>query len=51
MATPPSVKINPSSSAGDSSQGAELYDAFISRAVAEAIDENAAWYCWHASRR
>ncbi len=35
----------------DSSQGAELYDGFISTAVAEAITENAAWYCWHASRR
>jgi DNA modification methylase len=35
----------------DSSQGAELYDGFISAAVAEAIVENAAWYCWHASRR
>lgn len=35
----------------DSSQGAELYDGFISAAVAEAITENAAWYCWHASRR
>jgi len=35
----------------DSSQGAELYDGFISAAVAEAIAENSAWYCWHASRR
>ena len=35
----------------DSSQGAELYDGFISAAVAEAITEGAAWYCWHASRR
>ena len=35
----------------DSSQGAELYDGFIAAAVAEAIAENAAWYCWHASRR
>ncbi|WP_241963297.1 ParB/Srx family N-terminal domain-containing protein [Paracoccus suum] len=34
----------------DSSQGAELYDGFIAAAVAEAIAENAAWYCWHASR-
>ena len=36
---------------GDSSQGAELYDAFIAAAVAEAITDDAAWYCWHASRR
>jgi DNA modification methylase len=35
----------------DSSQGAELYDDFIAAAVAEAIAEDAAWYCWHASRR
>ncbi len=35
----------------DSSQGAELYDGFIATAVAEAITEDAAWYCWHASRR
>jgi DNA modification methylase len=35
----------------DSSQGAELYDGFIAAAVAEAIIEDAAWYCWHASRR
>ncbi|OJF90193.1 DNA methylase [Rhizobium sp. 58] len=35
----------------DSSQGAELYDGFIAAAVAEAIADNAAWYCWHASRR
>ena len=35
----------------DSSQGAELYDKFIAAAVAESITDNAAWYCWHASRR
>jgi DNA modification methylase len=35
----------------DSGQGAELYDGFIAAAVAEAIAEDAAWYCWHASRR
>jgi DNA modification methylase len=35
----------------DSSQGAELYDGFIAAAKAEAITEDAAWYCWHASRR
>jgi DNA modification methylase len=29
----------------------ELYDRFIEVAVAEAIEPNAAWYCWHASRR
>ena len=35
----------------DSRQGAELYDGFIAAAIAEAITEDAAWYCWHASRR
>jgi ParB-like chromosome segregation protein Spo0J len=35
----------------DSSQGSDLYDGFIAAAVAEAITEDAAWYCWHASRR
>ena len=35
----------------DSSQGAELYDGFIATAIAEAVAEDAAWYCWHASRR
>ena len=35
----------------DASQGAELYDGFIAAAIAEAITEDAAWYCWHASRR
>ncbi|MFN3262125.1 MAG: site-specific DNA-methyltransferase [Pikeienuella sp.] len=35
----------------DSSQGSELYDGFIAAAVAEAIADDAAWYCWHASRR
>lgn len=34
-----------------SSQGEELYERFIAAAVEHAIAENAAWYCWHASRR
>lgn len=29
----------------------DLYDRFIGAAVKEAIAPNAAWYCWHASRR
>lgn len=32
-------------------QGAELYDGFVATAIEHAIVENAAWYCWHASRR
>jgi len=31
-------------------QGEELYDGFITVALQEAITEDAAWYCWHASR-
>lgn len=33
------------------SQGEGLYDGFVKLAVEIAITENAAWYCWHASRR
>jgi DNA modification methylase len=35
----------------DEKQGQKLYDDFIAVAVAHAILPNAAWYCWHASRR
>ena len=35
----------------DAAQNNELYERFIKVAIAEAIDPNAAWYCWHASRR
>lgn len=35
----------------DASANPELYERFIGAAVAEAITPNAAWYCWHASRR
>ena len=28
----------------------DLYEKFVVAAVAQAIEENAAWYCWHASR-
>ena len=31
--------------------GEKLYDAFIGLAVRCAIAEDAAWYCWHASRK
>jgi DNA modification methylase len=34
----------------DASQGEELYEAFIRVAIEQAIQKNAAWYCWHASR-
>ncbi len=32
-------------------QGEGLYDGFVKQAVELAITEDAAWYCWHASRR
>lgn len=32
-------------------EGDGLYDGFISQAIAHAIEPNAAWYCWHASKR
>jgi DNA modification methylase len=35
----------------DSSQGPQFYEAFIQVAIDCAIKEDAAWYCWHASRR
>ncbi len=31
--------------------GVELYRGFVSTAIRHAIARNAAWYCWHASRR
>ena len=35
----------------DADENAELYVKFIGAGVAEALLPNAAWYCWHASRR
>ena len=31
--------------------GAELYRGFVDMAIRHAIARNAAWYCWHASKR
>ncbi len=31
--------------------GVELHRGFVSTAIRHAITRNAAWYCWHASRR
>ncbi|HTT75759.1 MAG TPA: DNA methyltransferase [Candidatus Binataceae bacterium] len=31
--------------------GLQLYRGFVSIAIQHAITRNAAWYCWHASRR
>jgi DNA modification methylase len=35
----------------DADQNSDLYERFIKTAVDVAILPNAAWYCWHASRR
>ena len=35
----------------DAAQNSDLYERFIKVAVDVAILPNAAWYCWHASRR
>jgi len=35
----------------DADANPDLYENFIRVAVAQAIAPNAAWYCWHASRR
>jgi DNA modification methylase len=35
----------------DADANSDLYDKFIEAAIAHAIAPNAAWYCWHASKR
>jgi DNA modification methylase len=35
----------------DSSRGPQFYEAFIRVAIDHAIEDDVAWYCWHASRR
>lgn len=35
----------------DADANSDLYDKFVGVAIAEAILPNAAWYCWHASKR
>lgn len=35
----------------DAKANPDLYEKFIAVAAAEAIKPDAAWYCWHASRR
>ena len=42
----------PSADVKDSEEsGLELYRGFVDMAIKHAIVRNAAWYCWHASRR
>jgi hypothetical protein len=35
----------------DAERNCDLYERFIAVAIEHAIEPNAAWYCWHASRR
>ena len=35
----------------DAEANSDLYETFVRVAIDEAIEPNAAWYCWHASRR
>ena len=35
----------------DADANSDLYERFITTAVEHAIADDAAWYCWHASRR
>ncbi len=35
----------------DAEANGDLYENFIRTAIDEAIEPDAAWYCWHASRR
>ncbi len=35
----------------DADQGPELYQGYMRQAIDHAIDDHAAWYCWHASKR
>jgi DNA modification methylase len=35
----------------DEACGSELYHSFVKTAIEHAIIPNAAWYCWHASKR
>ena len=35
----------------DEQSGTELYRGFVDMAIKHAIVRNAAWYCWHASKR
>ncbi|MBF0462982.1 MAG: site-specific DNA-methyltransferase [Magnetococcales bacterium] len=35
----------------DADQGPELYQGYMRQAIDHAINDHAAWYCWHASKR
>lgn len=35
----------------DADENSQLYDGFLGAAVAHALQDDTAWYCWHASKR
>jgi DNA modification methylase len=45
------LQANSADVANTEESGAELYRGFIDMAIKHAITREAAWYCWHASRR
>ena len=45
------VEANSADVKNTEESGVELYRGFVSTAIQHAITRNAAWYCWHASRR
>ncbi len=45
------VEANGADVKNSEESGAELYRGFVDMAIRHAIARNAAWYCWHASKR
>ena len=45
------VEANSADVKNTEESGVELYRGFVGMAIEHAIMRNAAWYCWHASRR
>jgi hypothetical protein len=45
------LEANSADIANTEEAGVELYRGFVKTAIEYAITRNAAWYCWHASRR
>ena len=45
------LEANSADVKNDEQSGIELYRGFVDMAIKHAIVRNAAWYCWHASKR
>jgi DNA modification methylase len=45
------LEVNGADVKNSEESGVELYRGFVGAATRHAITRNAAWYCWHASRR